>query len=121
MHTILIVIHIAAAFFLVLVVLLQTGKGAAMGSAFGGAGSQAVFGSSSGGNVLTKITAGAAVVFMLTSLSLSTLSSEDEMDSVIPQEELILPGAEQSFPIEETQSDITPTQAEDLPPDNSDQ
>ncbi len=67
------VIHIIVCFALILIVLLQTGKGAAMGAAFGGA-SQTIFGSSGPAGFLGKLTAGAAVIFMLTSLSLAYLS-----------------------------------------------
>jgi preprotein translocase subunit SecG len=64
------VIHVAACLFLIVVVLLQTGKGADMGAVFGG-GSQTLFGSGGAGNLLTKLTTGTAVAFMITSLILS--------------------------------------------------
>src|SRR5213596_1987248 len=60
-------IHVFACFFLIVVVLLQTGKGADMGAVFGG-GSQTLFGSSGAGNFLTKLTTATAITFMLTSL-----------------------------------------------------
>jgi preprotein translocase subunit SecG len=63
-------IHVLACIFLIVVVLLQTGKGADMGAVFGG-GSQTLFGSSGAGNFLTKLTTGTAIVFMLTSLILT--------------------------------------------------
>jgi preprotein translocase subunit SecG len=75
------IVHIACCLVLVLVVLLQTGKGADMGAVFGGS-SQTLFGSSGAGNFLTRLTTGAAVVFMLTSLSLSYLSSASLRSSV---------------------------------------
>lgn len=56
---------------LVLVVLLQRGKGSDIGAALGGGGSNTVFGSRGAGNFLTKLTTGSAVIFMLTSLSLA--------------------------------------------------
>ncbi|MFQ5716609.1 MAG: preprotein translocase subunit SecG [Nitrospinales bacterium] len=122
MYTIIVVLHIFAALFLVLVVLLQTGKGAAMGSAFGTGGSQTVFGSSGAGNFLTKLTSGAAVIFMLTSLSLATLSSEKESESIVPETEQIIPKkTEQTLPSEETQPDASPVPTEDPQPDTSDQ
>jgi preprotein translocase subunit SecG len=64
------VIHVIACFILVLVVLLQAGKGADMGAVFGGA-SSTIFGSSGAGNFLTRLTTGAAIVFMATSLALT--------------------------------------------------
>ena len=87
MHTLLTVLHVIAALFLILVVLLQQGKGASMGAAFGAGSSQTMFGTSGAGNLLTKLTTGAAVVFMITSLTLATLSKSKEADSVIPQVE----------------------------------
>jgi preprotein translocase subunit SecG len=64
------VIHVAACLFLIVVVLLQTGKGADMGAVFGG-GSQTLFGSTGAGNLLTKLTTATAIAFMITSLILS--------------------------------------------------
>src|SRR5688572_7536715 len=64
------VVHVLACLFLIVVVLLQTGKGADMGAVFGG-GSQTLFGSSGAGNFLTKLTTGTAIAFMLTSLILT--------------------------------------------------
>src|SRR4029077_8208276 len=64
------VIHVVACIFLIVVVLLQTGKGADMGAVFGG-GSQTLFGSGGAGNFLTRLTTATAVVFMLTSLILT--------------------------------------------------
>jgi preprotein translocase subunit SecG len=74
MQTILSVLHVIACVFLILVVLLQQGKGGGMGSAFGGAGQQ-VFGGSGAGNLLTKLTAAFASVFMITSVSLAYIAS----------------------------------------------
>jgi len=69
-------LNILSGLFLVGVVLLQSGKGADMGAAFGGANS-AVFGPSGPGNALTKITAATAALFMVTALSLSVISSRE--------------------------------------------
>ncbi len=80
-------LHISAGLFLILVVLLQTGKGAAMGSAFGSGASQTMFGSSGAGSFLTKLTTAAAIVFMVTSLTLATMSSDKTRDSVIDMDE----------------------------------
>jgi preprotein translocase subunit SecG len=60
-------LHVAACIFLIVVVLLQTGKGADMGAVLGG-GSQTLFGASGAGNLLTKLTTGMAITFMATSL-----------------------------------------------------
>jgi preprotein translocase subunit SecG len=69
--TVITIIHLVACFFLILVVLLQTGKGAEMGAVFGGGGSSTLFGASGAGNFLTKLTTGTAIVFFLTSLTLA--------------------------------------------------
>jgi len=82
METIVTVLHVFVGLVLIVVVLLQTGKGDAMGAAFGGS-SQTVFGASGAGNFLTKFTTGAAIVFMLTSLTLSSLSSHRKKTSVV--------------------------------------
>jgi preprotein translocase subunit SecG len=63
------IIHIVVSIGLILVVLLQTGKGAEVGAVFGGS-SATIFGSSGAGNFLTKLTTGMAIVFMITSLTL---------------------------------------------------
>lgn len=70
MTTVLTIIHVIACITLILTVLLQAGKGANMGAAFGGS-SQTVFGSSGAGTFLGKLTAGMAILFMLTSFSLT--------------------------------------------------
>jgi preprotein translocase subunit SecG len=63
------VIHILTSIGLILVVLLQQGKGAEVGAVFGGS-SSTIFGSSGAGNFLTRLTTGMAIVFMITSLTL---------------------------------------------------
>jgi preprotein translocase subunit SecG len=78
MYTVLIVIHVIVCSFLILVVLLQAGKGGGMGIAFGGGGSQTVFGSSGAGNFLTRLTAGFATTFFLLSLILAAMSSRQD-------------------------------------------
>jgi preprotein translocase subunit SecG len=70
------VVHVLMCFAIIAIVLLQSGKGADIGSAFGGAGSQAVFGSMGTPTLLGKITAGVAIVFTLTSFTLAMLGGE---------------------------------------------
>ena len=69
-HWVVPVVHVLSCLFLIVVVLLQTGKGADMGAVFGG-GSQTLFGSSGAGNFLTHLTTATAIIFMLTSLILT--------------------------------------------------
>ncbi len=75
MATFLVVIHVVCCLFLISIVLLQGGKGAEMGAAFGGS-SQTIFGSRGASTFLSKLTTGAAVVFMLTSLTLSMVANK---------------------------------------------
>jgi preprotein translocase subunit SecG len=70
------IIHVLMCFAIIAIVLLQAGKGADIGSAFGGAGSQAVFGSMGTPTVLGKITGAVAIVFTITSFSLAILGGE---------------------------------------------
>ena len=79
-----IIFHVLAALALILVVLLQVGKGQSIGAAFGGAGSsQTLFGSRGPATFLSRLTTVAAAVFMVTSLSLAYLSSHARERSVI--------------------------------------
>ncbi len=73
--TIVIVVHILVCIALILIVLLQAGKGAEMGAAFGGA-SQTIFGSAGAMGFLSKLTTVAAVIFMITSLFLTFVSTK---------------------------------------------
>jgi preprotein translocase subunit SecG len=78
-YTFLTVIHVIVCVFLMLVVLLQAGRGGGIGLAFGGSGgSQSVFGSSGGANFLTKLTAVCAIIFFTNSLALAYLSSQSD-------------------------------------------
>jgi preprotein translocase subunit SecG len=74
MFTFFVIIHVIVSLIIIALVLLQAGKGADIGSAFGGTGSQAVFGSMSTPTLLGKITTAVAVVFMVTSFSLAMLA-----------------------------------------------
>jgi len=70
----LVIIHIIVCIALIMIVLLQTGKGSDMGAAFGGGSSQTLFGSTGASTFLSKATTGAAIVFMVTSLGLAWMS-----------------------------------------------
>ena len=76
MYIFLTLIHIVVCFFLIIVVLLQSGKSADIAAAFGGAGSQTAFGPRGTATVLSKATTWAAVIFMITSLSLAIIASK---------------------------------------------
>jgi preprotein translocase subunit SecG len=103
-------LHIAVALFLIAVVLLQTGKRADLAGAFGGGGSQTAFGTRGAATALTKMTTLAAVVFMLTSIALSMVSSRSRgsTDSVLEQ----VPATTETVPAETGDDSELPT----LPP-----
>jgi preprotein translocase subunit SecG len=81
--TVIIVLHILVCMALILIVLLQAGKGAEMGAAFGGA-SQTIFGSAGAMGFLSKLTTVAAIIFMITSLLL-TFSSARKTSTVMKE------------------------------------
>jgi preprotein translocase subunit SecG len=83
-----ILIHILACMGLIVIVLLQKGKGASMGAVFGGS-SQTVFGSSGATTFLSRVTTAIAIIFMVTSLGLSFFSGKGRTTSVmerVPQQ-----------------------------------
>jgi len=82
MYTIAVILHLIVCFLMIAAILLQAGKGAEIGAAFGGS-SQTVFGSRGPGTFLSKVTVGAAIIFMLTSLSLAILSKRDNFSSSV--------------------------------------
>jgi preprotein translocase subunit SecG len=77
------VLHIIVCIALIMIVLLQTGKGADMGAAFGGGSSQTLFGSTGASTFLGKATTVAAVIFMLTSLTLAYMSGGQPSKSLM--------------------------------------
>jgi preprotein translocase subunit SecG len=80
MLALLIILHIIVSLFIVGVVLLQQGKSADLAGAFGGQGSQTAFGPRGAANLLTKLTTWSAIIFMITSISLTVLLSRSSGD-----------------------------------------
>lgn len=80
----LIILHVIVSVALILIVLLQSGKGAEMGASFGAGGSQSVFGAGGGNVFMTRLTTGAAIIFMLTSLTLAYTSGRSGSSSIMP-------------------------------------
>ena len=76
MYTLIMIVHVLVSLFLIVVVLLQSGKAADLAGAFGGMGSQTAFGPRGSATLLSKATTVSAVLFMLTSLSLSIVASK---------------------------------------------
>jgi preprotein translocase subunit SecG len=74
-YTLLVVVHVIVCLFLIIVVLLQSGQSGDIAAAFGGMGSQTAFGPRGAATVLTKATTWCAVIFMLTSITLSVLAT----------------------------------------------
>lgn len=82
MSVLLTILHIIVCFVLILAVLLQSGKSADLAGAFGGGGSQTVFGPRGAANILTKVTTISAVLFMVTSFAFRIVSSKGESSVV---------------------------------------
>lgn len=83
MYGIILTVHILVSVLLIIAVLLQSGKGADIGAVFGGAGSQALFGSAGPADFLNKATRVLVVVFMLTSLTLGYSSFKRPSQSIM--------------------------------------
>jgi preprotein translocase subunit SecG len=77
MYYLVLFVHVVVCIFLIIVVLLQSGKAADLAGAFGGMGSQTAFGPRGSATLLSKATTVSAVVFMITSLSLSILATRN--------------------------------------------
>jgi preprotein translocase subunit SecG len=98
-------LHILVCIFLIVVVLLQSGKAADLAGAFGGMGSQTAFGPRGSATLLSKATTISAVLFMLTSLALTILAAKNAGLSTT-----VLQGAPQSAPAKQQQQQA-PAQA----------
>jgi preprotein translocase subunit SecG len=82
MFAILVILHVLICIGLIIAILLQSGKGADLGAAFGGS-SQTLFGSTGAVPFLNKLTTGVAIAFMITSLSLAFLASRTPKSSIM--------------------------------------
>ena len=100
------VLHVLVCLVLIVVVLLQRGKGAEIGAVFGGGAGSTVFGSRGAGNFLTKLTTGAAVVFMLTSLSLAYFATEGSESTLFEEEQEEAAAAEETSPFAEVPAPV---------------
>src|SRR3989440_13012737 len=77
MYYLVVAIHVVVCLFLIIVILLQSGKAADLAGAFGGMGSQRAFGPRGSATLLSKATTISAILFMVTSLSLSIVASRN--------------------------------------------
>lgn len=75
LHALVLVVHVIVCLFLIIVVLIQSGQSADLAAAFGGQGSQTAFGPRGTATIMTKLTTWCAIIFMVTSISLSIMSS----------------------------------------------
>jgi preprotein translocase subunit SecG len=108
MIVLLTIIHVLVCVFLIIVVLLQSGKAADLAGAFGGMGSQTAFGPRGSATLLSKATTVSAVVFMITSLSLSILATRNAGSSV---GSTVLDKTKQSAPVSTPKPAQSPAQA----------
>ena len=113
MATILTIIHILVCVFLVSIVLLQHGKGADIGATFGGGG-ESLFGTEGPVPIMNKITTAAAVIFMVTSISLAYISSHSTTSSVMGGYSVPAP-VEQEAPIAESLPERIPMPSPSTP------
>ncbi|MDX1589750.1 MAG: preprotein translocase subunit SecG [Oleiphilaceae bacterium] len=99
METAILTVHVLTAVALVVLVLLQRGKGADAGAAFGGGASQTVFGSSGSGNFMTRMTSVLALIFFVTSFSLAVYAKQRAESGAEPG----IPTVQESVPAEESE------------------
>ena len=108
MYLALSIFHLLVTLGLILIVLLQSGKGADIGAAFGGGSSQTVFGGRGAATFLSKMTSALAILFMLTSLTLTVLASQRRSSSVV--------GEDRPVPTQSAPSQSVPAPAVPAPP-----
>ncbi|MPZ75177.1 MAG: preprotein translocase subunit SecG [Deltaproteobacteria bacterium] len=123
------IIHFIVCIGLILVVLLQTGKGAEIGAVFGGGSSSTIFGSSGAGNFLTKLTTAMAIVFMITSLALGYFAGQRPTATIFDQRspaaqpdtptQSAPPIKEQSGPTNSPDASVVPTTPKETQPQKS--
>lgn len=100
MFTLVLIIHIIVSLIMIGAVLLQAGKGASIGSTFGGASSssQTIFGSAGPATLLAKVTYACAAIFMITSLTLTYLSTKHRTSSIMEDVPAVAPVAPPDAP-----------------------
>ena len=101
------IIHVVVCVLLILIVLLQSGKSADLAGAFGGGGSQTAFGARGTATFLSKLTTGAAVIFMITSFTLSLLISQDKGRSIMQDAEALSTETSTSADNSENKTDLS--------------
>ncbi len=120
-HTLLFVLQVLVAVALIIFILIQHGKGADAGAAFGSGSSSTLFGSQGSGNFMTKVTTGLAIIFLSNSLLLAYLATQSMSEppvSLLDQPEIVLRQevVEQDIPVViEEQSEIQDSDLPSLP------
>lgn len=112
METVVWVVHIGAALGIVGLVLMQHGKGADMGAAFGSGSAGGLFGASGAANFLSRSTAALAAVFFCTSLLLTWFSSHQRHDSSVMDHAVVTPS---SSPVAPAIPPVAPSHANEIP------
>lgn len=107
MYQLIMIIHILAAVCIIALVLVQQGKGAAVGAAFGSGASQTIFGSRGSGSFLLRVTISFAIIFFLTSIALNRMAVVE----VKKEQEINLP----MIPAPEKTAPVTPNNIPALP------
>ncbi|CAA0122118.1 Protein-export membrane protein SecG [Halioglobus japonicus] len=124
MEQIILIVHLVIALAIIGLIMLQQGKGADMGASFGAGGSQTLFGSDGGSNILTKATAWLVVLFFASSFGLALLANqrsvvEDDLGLAIPtnvKAEMVAPATEGELPVlDDAPAAATAPGGEDLP------
>ncbi len=119
---VILIVHVLTALAIIGLILLQQGKGAEMGASFGSGGSQTLFGSAGGGNVLTRATAILAALFFITSLGLAYVAKQkagqpaDAIEvPVLEESRGVAPVPADEFPQLDDGAGDLPAAAEDIP------
>lgn len=113
METLVTVLHYIVCIIMIGVILMQAGKGADMGAAFGAGGSQTVFGARGPATFLNKLTIGAALIFLVTSLMLVQMAKKDAVSSVVDSAPATAP--QQAAPEVQTSPVVAPEAAAPAP------
>ncbi len=115
METLVVVVHVIAAIAIIGLVLLQQGKGADAGAAFGSGASQTVFGSSGSGNFLTRSTTIAAVIFFATSLVLAIYAQQYSMGGMNDASPIVNPDVLRELEESDVPQLTAPATSSDVP------
>ncbi len=123
MYILAMIVHVVVCLFLIIVVLLQSGKAADLAGAFGGMGSQTAFGPRGSATLLSKATTISAVLFMLTSLTLSILATRNaglgtsvlDQSRPVPAQQAPAPSAPAPAPAQTQQVPVPSAPAQPAP------